>query len=90
MFRNPFADGSVVLIIILLFVVLRPKRLPELGRGLGHGIKEFKEGITGRSHQDAAETAQLPEAPAETVPTQAPAQPVPTEEPAQPVSERRG
>lgn len=89
MFRNPFADGTVVLVIILLFVVLRPKRLPELGRGLGHGIKEFKEGITGRSEKDAAETAQLPEGAAEAAPpTQASAQAVPAE-PSRPVSERR-
>jgi TatA/E family protein of Tat protein translocase len=55
MFRNPIADGLVILIVVLLF--LAPKRLPMLGRGVGQGIKEFKEGITGDS--DAQEPAQL-------------------------------
>jgi sec-independent protein translocase protein TatA len=55
MFRNPIADGLVILIIVLLF--LAPKRLPMLGRGVGQGIKEFKEGIT--SESDPQEQAQL-------------------------------
>jgi sec-independent protein translocase protein TatA len=55
MFRNPVADGLVILIIVLLFFA--PKRLPMLGRGVGQGIKEFKEGITGSS--DPEDPAQL-------------------------------
>jgi sec-independent protein translocase protein TatA len=55
MFRNPVADGLIILIVVLLF--LAPKRLPMLGRGVGEGIKEFKEGITGSS--DSKEPAQL-------------------------------
>jgi sec-independent protein translocase protein TatA len=55
MFRNPIADGLIVLVIVLLFFA--PKRLPMLGRGVGEGIKEFKEGITGSS--DSKDKAQL-------------------------------
>jgi sec-independent protein translocase protein TatA len=55
MFHNPIADGLVILIVVLLF--LAPKRLPMLGRGVGEGIKEFKEGITGSS--DSKDPAQL-------------------------------
>jgi TatA/E family protein of Tat protein translocase len=55
MFRNPIADGLIVLVIVLLFFA--PKRLPMLGRGVGEGIKEFKEGITGSS--DSKDQAQL-------------------------------
>lgn len=47
MFRNPTADLLVVLLIVLL--IFGPKRLPGLGKQLGHGIREFKEGITGES-----------------------------------------
>lgn len=51
MFRNPTADLIVVLVIVLLF--LGPKRLPTLGRGLGQGMREFKDSITGDSkHED--------------------------------------
>lgn len=50
MFRNPVTDMIVVLVIVLL--ILGPKRLPELGKGLGRGMREFKEGITGESKDD--------------------------------------
>jgi sec-independent protein translocase protein TatA len=50
MFRNPITDVIVVLVIVLL--IMGPKRLPQLGKGLGHGMREFKEGITGESKAD--------------------------------------
>ncbi|MGP0049878.1 MAG: twin-arginine translocase TatA/TatE family subunit, partial [Solirubrobacteraceae bacterium] len=42
MFRNPSTDLIVVLLIVLL--ILGPKRLPGLGKSLGQGMREFKEG----------------------------------------------
>jgi sec-independent protein translocase protein TatA len=50
MFRNPTADALVVLLIVLL--ILGPKRLPALGRSLGQGMREFKDSITGDSSDD--------------------------------------
>jgi sec-independent protein translocase protein TatA len=47
MFRNPTTDLIVVLVIVLL--IFGPKRLPQLGRQLGSGMREFKDGITGKS-----------------------------------------
>jgi sec-independent protein translocase protein TatA len=45
MFRSPVVDGIVLLIVVLL--IFGPKRLPELGKGLGSGLREFKDSITG-------------------------------------------
>ncbi len=53
MFRNPVMDAAIVLVIVLLFV--GPKKLPALGKGLGHGMREFKDGITGQSKPDHEE-----------------------------------
>jgi sec-independent protein translocase protein TatA len=53
MFRNPYADGLIVLLIVLLF--FGPKRLPHLGRSLGEGMREFKDSITGQ-HKESEET----------------------------------
>jgi sec-independent protein translocase protein TatA len=41
--------GGVELLIILLIVVLLfgAKRIPELARGLGEGIRSFKDGVRG-------------------------------------------
>ena len=57
MFRNPLVDMAVVLLVILLF--FGPKRLPELGRSLGSGIREFKDGIGGGSGDKDDEKAEL-------------------------------
>jgi sec-independent protein translocase protein TatA len=50
MFHNPTTDLIVVLVIVLLF--LGPKRLPGLGKSIGQGMREFKDGITGDSKDD--------------------------------------
>jgi sec-independent protein translocase protein TatA len=73
MFRNPYADGLIILVIVLLF--FGPKRLPDLGRSLGHGFREFKDGITGHSGSDEEDTAPpaIPPASATTPPAAAPA-----------------
>lgn len=52
MFRNPTTDLIVVLVIVLL--VLGPKRLPGLGKGLGQGMRDFKDAIGGH-HKDEDE-----------------------------------
>ena len=53
MFRNPTTDLIVVLVIVLL--ILGPKRLPGLGKSLGTGMREFKDSITGDSKDDDEE-----------------------------------
>ena len=50
MFRNPLVDAFVVLIAVLL--IFGPKRLPLIGRGLGQGMREFKDSISGHSAPD--------------------------------------
>ena len=55
MFRNPLIDAIVVLVVVLL--IFGPKRLPELGKGLGSGMREFKEGISGSSKDDEDKAA---------------------------------
>jgi len=58
MFRNPTVDLLVLLVIVLL--IFGPKRLPALGRQLGHGLREFKDSITGDSKDaDAEERPEL-------------------------------
>jgi sec-independent protein translocase protein TatA len=49
-YSKPWLDALIVLLVVLLFV--GPKRLPGLGRGLGQGMKEFKDGITGKSSDE--------------------------------------
>ena len=50
----PLGIGPLELIIVLVIalVVFGPKRLPDLGRSLGTGMREFKDSITGSSKDD--------------------------------------
>ena len=57
MFRNPVTDLIIVAVVALL--IFGPKRLPMLGRSLGQGLREFKEGITGESKGDQEEQPAL-------------------------------
>ena len=44
----PFGIGTVEIVVILIFalIIFGPKRLPELGRSMGRGIREFKNSVT--------------------------------------------
>ena len=51
-----------LVVIVIALIVFGPKRLPELGRSLGSGIRGFKDSLEGKD-----------EAPAEQAPDKAPA-----------------
>ncbi|MGZ4310205.1 MAG: twin-arginine translocase TatA/TatE family subunit [Gaiellaceae bacterium] len=44
--------GEIVLLLLLALLLFGAKRLPEIGRSLGSGMKEFKDSVTGNSKQD--------------------------------------
>ena len=45
----PFNIGGpeLVIILIIALIVLGPKKLPDFGRSLGNGMREFKDSLTG-------------------------------------------
>jgi sec-independent protein translocase protein TatA len=46
---------EVFLVLLVVLLVFGPKRLPEMGRSLGRGLREFKDSITGRDDERAPE-----------------------------------
>jgi sec-independent protein translocase protein TatA len=48
---------ELIVVLVIALVVVGPKKLPELGRSLGGGMREFKDGISGRSEARAAAAA---------------------------------
>jgi sec-independent protein translocase protein TatA len=38
---------KILMVLVIALVVLGPKRLPEVGRSLGQGIREFKGSMSG-------------------------------------------
>lgn len=49
--------SHLIIILIIALVFLGPKRIPEAGRALGQGLKEFKGSISGgtEEHQQVAD-----------------------------------
>ncbi len=47
MLGNLFEGPHLIFIGILLLVIFGAKKLPELGKGLGEGLRGFKEGVKG-------------------------------------------
>ena len=46
---------EIAIVAIIALLVLGPKRLPDAGRQLGRGMREFKDGITGKGDKAPAE-----------------------------------
>ena len=63
----PFGIGVTELVILLvaLLIIFGPKRLPEMGRSLGKGMREFKDSISGKDDDEPVHhrlAAELPPA----------------------------
>ena len=38
---------EIAIVLVLVLLIFGPKRLPELGRSMGSGMREFKDSVTG-------------------------------------------
>jgi sec-independent protein translocase protein TatA len=46
---------ELLILFAVLLLVFGPKRIPEMGRSLGRGMREFKESVTGRLELEPAD-----------------------------------
>jgi sec-independent protein translocase protein TatA len=79
----------IAFLVVILLLVFGARRLPEIGRSLGSGMREFKDSITGESKQPTlTQAVQQPEpTPAQpAAPAAAPAAPVAPAAPAEPAA----
>jgi sec-independent protein translocase protein TatA len=53
----------LILVLVVALLVFGPRKLPELGKGLGEGLKGFKEGIMGKPEPTAKQDAPTASAP---------------------------
>jgi sec-independent protein translocase protein TatA len=53
--ENPL---HIAVLLVVLLLVFGARRLPELGRSLGSGMREFKDGITGSSTKPPERTGE--------------------------------
>lgn len=79
MFAAMLGGWEVVLIFAVILILFGAKKLPELARGLGTGIKEFKKAtreVTDEIQNPGNEASTpAPKAPANTTPQQTPTNP---------------
>jgi sec-independent protein translocase protein TatA len=73
---------ELAIVLIIALIVFGPKRLPELGRSLGKGIREFKGSINGE--HDADEPPPAAPVPAPEIAAAEPAEPAEPAKPAEP------
>ena len=82
----PFVDNilqptHLLLILVVALLVLGPKRLPEAGRALGKGLRDFRSAMSGEDHEPRQEVMSQ----ASTVESTQPQEPVQAKEPVQPL-----
>ena len=90
---NLLQPTHLIILLVVVLLLFGAKRLPEIGRSLGTGMREFKESVTGNDKVETTPsalppptaTAQTTSAPQETTVPSAPASADPARE-AEPVS----
>ncbi len=43
---------EIIIVLVVVLLIFGPKRLPDLGRSLGRGMREFKDSVTGKDDDD--------------------------------------
>ena len=49
---NNIGPMELIIVLVIALIVIGPKRLPEVGKSLGRGMREFKDSISGTSRDD--------------------------------------
>ena len=47
-----FGTGEIILIVLVVLLLFGGKKIPELMKGLGKGVRSFKEGMNGINEND--------------------------------------
>ena len=57
----PFGIGplEIIIVLVIVLIIFGPKRLPDLGRSMGKGMREFKQSVTGKDegHDELTESS---------------------------------
>ena len=46
---------EIIVVLIIVLIIFGPKRLPDLGRSMVRGMREFKDSVTGKDDDKAIE-----------------------------------
>jgi sec-independent protein translocase protein TatA len=57
---NNIGPMELIIVLVIALIVIGPKRLPEVGKSLGRGMREFKDSLSGDNHHDDDEADVAP------------------------------
>jgi len=57
-FIGPLGTPELIIIMVVLLLLFGAKRLPEMGRSVGRGMREFKDAVTG-DEKSSVEPAEI-------------------------------
>jgi sec-independent protein translocase protein TatA len=57
---GPVGPTELILIILIVVIIFGARRLPELGKSLGEGIKNFKKSVTSREKESDSKEESKP------------------------------
>jgi sec-independent protein translocase protein TatA len=52
---------EIILLLLVALLLFGAKRLPEIGRSLGSGMREFKDSVSGITHSDTESNPKPPD-----------------------------
>lgn len=61
---GPVGPTELLLILLIVIIIFGARRLPELGRGIGEGIRNFRKGMSGKDSKETEEKKSDSEKPA--------------------------
>ena len=50
-FAGNIGPAELIVVLVIALLVIGPKRLPEVGKSLGKGMREFKESLSGENER---------------------------------------
>lgn len=82
MFGDIIQPTHLLFVLVVALLVLGPKRLPEVGRSLGRGLRDFRQGMSGIEAEARDMFSGHDETPADRVEAVVQSDPAPVQEPA--------
>jgi sec-independent protein translocase protein TatA len=58
-FGSNIGPMELIIVLVIALIVIGPKRLPEVGKSLGKGMREFKDSLSGDSRDEDEEASTL-------------------------------
>jgi sec-independent protein translocase protein TatA len=52
---------EILVVLVIALIIFGPKRLPELGRSMGKGIREFRHSISGKDDEEEESPSEPPQ-----------------------------